>query len=340
MEQAINKQLRNKVAQKKGNYQIVYQYFASDVFDSFFAKSNHSIEYAGSQDQSLKFSGDNAFSTIKHVFDITLPAKECPSKNYSLFKLRFMQAAYGNGDEMAEITQLNSSSLIALLCFYPLNDHNPIRVSFQSKGVRHELLFTDLVIEKENPVYASNRPSSIDIALYGKDIITDDSVVLLLESKFGEYFSDESKKGIGISYSDYYSRLRELKSRMNLLPNVELQASEKGCAIIGNHYCEGIKQMISHYIGATHSYELNKENRKVYLGSILFDFSELVPEASVALTDYLSCYKDLATLLNRISTEDNSGIEVIDSAFTYQAFFHEFVQEYKLDEDVADFYRL
>jgi hypothetical protein len=176
--------------------------------------------------------------------------------------------------------------------------------------------------------------------LYGSDINTGESVVLFLESKFAEYFST-GDHSFGISYSGFMSRLISLKRSLGLLSDVEFAEPDKKCHINGKaHYCEGIKQMIAHYIGATNSFELDVERRKVYLGTILFDFSELVPDAKTALNDYMDCYKDVATLLNTVSAEDHSGVDVLDEAFTYQSFFQSPRIEFRLDEEAAALYRL
>lgn len=106
-----------------------------------------------------------------------------------------------------------------------------------------------------------------------------------------------------------------------------------------SHYCDGIKQMISHYIGSEKSYELNQENRTIYLGTILFDFSSLAPDSKNSLEDYKTCYKGLALILNSIANNHKKDIRIIDDAFTYQEFFSK-VGEFKLDEDVKEFYKL
>ena len=97
--------------------------------------------------------------------------------------------------------------------------------------------------------------------------------------------------------------------------------------------------MISHYIGSEKSYELNQENRTIYLGTILFDFSSLAPDSKISLEDYKICYKGLARILNSIANNHKKDIRLIDDAFTYQEFFSK-VGEFKLDEDVKEFYKL
>lgn len=253
-----------------------------------------------------------------------------------MFRTRFLEAAYGKGSELREITQLNSSALVALMCFYPVNDLNPIKITLVADGTNHTLSLTELHLEKENPVYTPNRPSSIDIALYGKDVSSGDNVVLYLESKFGEYFNHKNYRA-GASYKDFY---RDIVSEQNLLRDISFKADESGVEVNGpTQYCEGIKQMISHYIGSEKSYELNQENRTIYLGTILFDFSSLAPDSKNSLEDYKTCYKGLARILNSIANNHKKDIRIIDDAFTYQEFFSK-VGEFKLEEDVKEFYKL
>ena len=122
--------------------------------------------------------------------------------------------------------------------------------------------------------------------------------------------------------------------------DINFKADESGVEVNGpTHYCEGIKQMISHYIGSEKSYELNQENRTIYLGTILFDFSSLAPYSKNSLEDYKTCYKGLARILNSIANNHKKDIRIIDDAFTYQEFFSK-VGEFKLDEDVKEFYKL
>ena len=333
--------LRQQAAQKSRKYKYVYEYFADSSYDDVFNKKGLKIVQAGETSLQLKPTEDknDKFQTLEQAFNIILPSSCAPKKNHSLFRTRFLEAAYGKGSELREITQLNSSALVALMCFYPVNDLNPIKITLVADGTNHTLSLTELHLEKENPVYTPNRPSSIDIALYGKDVSSGENVVLFLESKFGEYFRSENCRA-GKSYKEFYSEIVNIQSEQNLRMDINFKADESGVEVNGpTHYCEGIKQMISHYIGSENSYELNQENRTIYLGTILFDFSSLAPDSKNSLEDYKTCYKGLARILNSIANNHKEDIRLIDDAFTYQEFFSK-VAEFKLDEDVKEFYKL
>ena len=333
--------LRQQAAQKSRKYKYVYEYFAHHLYNDVFNKKGLKIVQAGKTSLQFKPTEDknDKFQTLEQAFNIILPSSCAPKKNHSLFRTRFLEAAYGKGSELREITQLNSSALVALMCFYPVNDLNPIKITLVADGTNHTLSLTELHLEKENPVYTPNRPSSIDIALYGKDVSSGDNVVLFLESKFGEYFGHKNYRA-GKSYKEFYSEIVHIQSEQNLLRDISFKADESGVEVNGpTHYCEGIKQMISHYIGSENSYELNQENRTIYLGTILFDFSSLAPDSKISLEDYKTCYKGLARILNSIANNHKKDIRLIDDAFTYQEFFSK-VGEFKLDEDVKEFYKL
>lgn len=334
--------LRQQAAQKSSEYKYVYKYFADPSYNDVFNKKGLKIVQAGETSLQFKPTKDNdKFKTLEQAFNIILPSKCAPKKNHSLFRSRFLEAAYGKGSEVGNITQLNSSALVALMCFYPVNDLNPIKITLVADGTNHTLSLTELHLEKENPVYTPNRPSSIDIALYGKDVSSGENVVLFLESKFGEYFGSENCRA-GKSYKEFYSEIVNMQSKQNPPMDIQFKADESGVEVMGrthSHYCDGIKQMISHYIGSEKSYELNQENRTIYLGTILFDFSSLAPDSKNSLEDYKTCYKGLARILNSIANNHKKDIRIIDDAFTYQEFFSK-VGEFKLDEDVKEFYKL
>ena len=332
--------LRKQAAQKSRKYKYVYKYFAHPFYTDVFNKKGLKIVQARKTSLQFEPTEDNdKFKTLEQAFNIILPSNCAPKKNHSLFRTRFMEAAYGKGSEFREITQLNSSALVALLCFYPVNELNPIKITLVANGTNHTLSLTELHLEKENPVYSPNRPSSIDIALYGNDVASGENVVLFLESKFGEYFGSENCRA-GKSYKEFYSEIVNIQSKQNPPMDIQFKTDESGVEVNGpTHYCEGIKQMISHYIGSENSYELNQENRTIYLGTILFDFSSLAQGSEISLEDYKTCYKGVARILNRIANNHKKDIRLIDDAFTYQEFFSK-VGEFKLDEDVKEFYKL
>lgn len=330
----MSKEKRKIAAKNSRRYKAVYEYFKQDRFDEFFQTKGHEIDYAGKHEDSLKFSTDrDSFKCLTRVFNIALPAKAAPDKNYSLFKARFLEAAYGNGHEANEITQLNSSALAALMFFYNVSDSNPLILSFTIKGKKIRLKFTSVILEKENPVFAANYPSSIDIALYGNNEDSGNPAVLFLESKFGEYLTVRNCSA-GKSYKNIYELIEAQKTKMGVLQEITFKTGDI-CHILGpEHYCEGLKQMVSHFIGAKNSYELNVEGREIYLGSILFDFNG-IEYAQTKLDSYRKVYEGLAKVLNDI--DDNRRINLIDSILTYrQVFFKN--KDFKCDKEVIALY--
>ena len=219
--------LRKQAAQKSRKYKYVYEYFAHPLYDDVFNKKGLKIVQAGKTSLQFEPTEDNdKFKTLEQAFNIILPSNCAPKKNHSLFRTRFMEAAYGKGSEFREITQLNSSALVALMCFYPVNELNPIKITLVADGTSHTLSLTELHLEKENPVYSPNRPSSIDIALYGKDVSSGENVVLFLESKFGEYFRSENCRA-GKSYKEFYSEIVNIQSKQNPPMDIQFKADER-----------------------------------------------------------------------------------------------------------------
>lgn len=318
---------------------IVCSFFCNDILDDFF---NSRLNYLSTFPKFGSLEEDDKFAILSNVFNIKLPKQDAPEKNYALFKSRFYEAAYGNGNEIRHITQFNSSALAALMCFYNINAQNPIDINIDG----HMLHLTSVVLEKENPVFKG--PSCIDVALYGSNE-KNEKVVLFLESKFGEYLKQSKNYEAAGRYKEYYEKLSGINKEVST--GLRFEAGNKNIIYYsdkGKHYFDGIKQMISHYIGATKSYELNVEKRKVYLGTILFDFSDgiidkdLKNESKGLLDDYKRCYGDIAKLLNKLS-ENNKETEmdkvtVIENAFTYQDFFKQ--NPHVLDADVKKFYQL
>lgn len=325
-----HKEKRLIAAQNATQYKTIYRYFAQEKYDNFF--DSRKIEFAGKTESSLRFVG-KGLQCLSNVFELKLPAKNPPECNYSLFKARFLESAFGEGNEANEITQLNSSALLALMFFYSINDMKPLYLPVPVNGVVHKLKFTNVLFEKENPVYAANHPSSIDIALYGVDEETAEKVVLFLESKFGEYLT-AGDCAAGKSYREDYLELETKRMQHSLLKGIEFTCTDIPKVSGKSHYCQGIKQMISHYIGAKQSYEANVEQRAVYLGTILFDFGT-IENSQTSLEQYKKDYAGLSKILNSI--EDNTSVKVVDSAFTYQQIFGN-NQSFQVDPSVRELY--
>ena len=92
--------LREQAATKSRKYKYVYEYFADSSYDDVFNKKGLKIVQAGETSLQFKPTKDNdKFKTLEQAFNIILPSNCAPKKNHSLFRTRFMEAAYGKGSE-------------------------------------------------------------------------------------------------------------------------------------------------------------------------------------------------------------------------------------------------
>lgn len=251
----------------------------------------------------------------------------------------------GEGDEKRKIHSLRSSSLLGLLTFYKVHSGYSIRLRKSINGEMIDFIFDRVVFEKTNRVFhPSLGLSSVDVALYGT--ANGEQCVLYLESKFTEYLEgkDMTRKEknhqvsypISNKYAGYYHQL------FRAFPGLDCSIEKGGISLFSNdgkaHYCDGIKQMISHYIGSKNSDDLFK-GLKVYLGTILYDFSSYdcsVDSGGRVIQDYKSIYLELAKRLNAFGV---NGLTVIENAFTYQDIFNQ-IQGYSLDKSVKEYYQL
>jgi len=280
--------------------------------------------------------------SIKDVFGIDDP----------LFDDCYDEVVNGEGHEDSKINSLRSSSLLGLLVFYSVRLGQ--RLVFETVINRKPISFSlnRVVFEKTNQVFHPKTGlSSIDVALYGT--ANGEDCVLFLESKFTEYLTRRDmrkayKRG-GVSYPISWKYVSYYERLMRDFPGIDVMYTEKkGIEMIGHdlHYCEGIKQMISHYIGASHSDELNIEGRKVYLGTILYDFSNYssVDDGKI-IEDYKSSYHEIAKRLNEFSNMGladsiySKNLIVIEDAFTYQSFL-DLTKGFVIDQSVKEFYSL
>ncbi|MBQ4478943.1 MAG: hypothetical protein II945_10125 [Bacteroidales bacterium] len=280
---------------------------------------------------------------IKDVFGI----------NNDKFDECYKAVANGEGHESSKIKSIRSSSLLGLLTFYKIHLGNNMVFStkINDDTKETEFCFNEVVFEKTNRVFhPSLGLSSIDIALYGT-ANGKNKCVLYLESKFTEYLEKKDMKKsisrnradkypISKKYADYYKEI------MRDYPFLKVNIEDNGIELEGKdkqHYCEGIKQMISHYIGAKNSEDLYK-GLKVYLGTILYDFKPTdvveheVDHDGEKLKDYMACYTALAKRLNKIPNK-SSDLVVIETPFTYHDFFAK-LKNYELDDSVKRYYSL
>lgn len=138
------------------------------------------IEKNGSSYRITGVPGENG-ETIQQAFNV---------KNKEAFEPKYKKAVSGNGDEAKKILTLHSSSRLALMVFYNVEE-NPITLEIEGKPME----FNYSTFEFKNPVIGY--PSNMDVVL----LSTDRKVVLFLESKFSEYYMSASEKSDFISNS-------------------------------------------------------------------------------------------------------------------------------------------
>ena len=132
--------------------------------------------------------GENPLVVLERVFHIYEDSKR---KN---FEDKFEQAISGDGQEIARILTLHSSSLLSLMNFWQVSESNPLI----HKGVE----YTKVYFERKNNVIPGRKPSNIDIVLVSRDGET----ILFLESKFTEYLKP-GKTWVAEAYLPFYKRI-------------------------------------------------------------------------------------------------------------------------------------
>lgn len=256
----------------------------------------------------------------------------------ALFKKKLGQAVSGNGNEWMKIITLHSSSLLALLCFYNVSADNPLLLD----GCR----FTESFFEVKTPV-KNNSYSNMDVVLKGEK--SGRKVLLFLESKFCEYLQSGKCDGIKANvYGDAYSKLGLLNYAQQKIKPLEfvmtdgiitISSSERYC------YCNGVKQMLSHYIGISnfvrgnHGKLQNGQFRRdpdedVLFGEIIYKLPGYV-DTKGRFEKYRDLYRQLAGVIN---SNEETRFRMFEDIFTYQDIFmnNGFIK----DQLVRDFYDL
>ena len=257
---------------------------------------------------------------IKEVFGIT---------NKS-FDEKFNQAINGAGQEWRELNVFHSSSLLALLCFYNVSNDNPLSVKIEGKTCK----FTTSEFEVSNTIgkniSVKNYSSHIDVKLTGE--CEGKSVSLYLESKFSEYVNQRGKTSFSYTddYNTIYSKLQGKIEDLDIIIGCDeitlVQTNNKRPA----RYWQGIKQMISHYLGMKNCKD---KSELIYLGEILYDFRPYIPNDFFG--DYEDIHKQLVDAFELIEIEPQS-FKVGKNILTYQGVF----KSYNLDERVRELYNL
>ena len=285
----------------------------------------------------------DVLETLQKVFDIQSDS----------FKKKYEMAISGDGQEVKRISTLHSSSLAALLLLYSVSKNNPLRCELDGKNYK----FDDCYFEVKTNVKDSHF-SNMDVVLVGKNSDGRD-VLFFLESKFSEYLNTGMCNNISLDvYKDKYKELGLMGD--NAIPELLFTKGEGKdnveCLQIKSsprepHYCSGIKQMISHYIGLTNFVEkgeealepkqkshlgeivkLRNDGTVFILGEVLFDFGDTVDEGASKLSRYSTIYNKLATILNK----HTSKLYILPTILTYQ----ELLKNFKLDKNVKNFYQL
>ncbi len=313
----------------------------------------YSTRYQKESDNSYCFGGElNKEQIIANAFGIN---------NIELFAIKYKMATEGSGEEKWKISSLHSSSLCALLHFYNVTEDNPLILELVTdKQPKRVIEFTESFFEYKSPVI--NNPSNMDVVLLGKDNGQD--VVLLLESKFSEYFLGASSvlHDVSNQYLDkkYASALYtdEVLTKMGLRKKPDGEGYFKLESFDGQFYIGGIKQMISHYTGVMNvlngeSYDekgkksevqekvknaINKENAVVILGEIVFDSIigdlELRPKVKCG-SAYSDKYEKLALQIKDL-TKENKRFEIITKELGYSLFKD---NKHKIEPKIKEFYR-
>lgn len=308
---------------KSAEEKSLYKFFQGNAFlttGNIQLKSNYSK--GKKSPWSLAFAGP----CIKDVFKIDDP----------LFCSKFMEAISGDGQEANKITTLHSSSLASLLVFYSVSKDNPIYLTVNGK----EEKFIESRFEVKNEVSPkSGNYSNIDVVLSG------DNCILYLESKFSEYLGSGSVEVSKVYYyDDIYERLSDVlkDAGVHLVEKEPKRFLERIDA--EPFYNEGLKQMISHYLGVTTELRKGEERfggKSVVLGEILFNFGDRVSVAPRKYQSYKEAYAILKEGLARCAEEDGTGL-IINNLTTYQCVLaskanHKFLMN--LPKSIRQFYR-
>ncbi len=317
----------NRIAKKKISYAFL-QRSAKAFFESVEAPATSPTIWKGNpSNNSLSFGKpiendrEQAFNILSRIFDI----------QDKKFKTKYDEAIDGDGQEWRRITTLTSSSLLALLCFYDLSEDNPLEMTLGQREFR----MTSADFEVKDQVSESHF-SNIDVVLKGKDKARPQKDVhILLESKFSEYLTYGKYSGISKTvYGEIYNSLSDTLTEMGL-KTVE-EGADKLCLTTATgrccHYVGGIKQMISHYLGAK-SYSRENPEVEVILAEILFDFGK---DQEDKLADYCQLYEKLAEELNSLDESEDNSVKVWDKCLTYQ----ELLRGKQLNPRVRLYYQL
>ena len=260
-------------------------------------------------------------------------------RNKELFREKYKQAINGDGNEEKRINVLHSSSLAALLFFYGIDESHPLKLEIEGIDYTFDRSYFEVKTVVDG-VHLSN----MDVVLEGKNV-QGERVALFLECKFCEYLNSGKYTGISADvYKQAYIDLGLFESStiepiMAREKNGELDLS----ASKPYHYCAGIKQMISHYMGvrnyAEHGDDALDVNSQfkgkfpdvILLGEILFKFDEKVdPKGKYGI--YAEDYRKLAKTINE--KNQVKKLRMLNDILCYQN-----IENRALDVRVKRFYQ-
>lgn len=304
-------------------------------------------------------------------------AEKFEIKNNELFCEKFNEACSGSGQEALKITTMHSSSLCALLFFYNIASSNKkLELKLGNDSPEETYVFDKSFFEFQNVVIEGRQPSNMDVVLVGYEKKnTSQKVVLFLESKFSEYYSTlKDTMEIPLAYLEnkYGDKIYNDKLKVAQYDIQTNGGSKSKFNLIAPNktYIDGVKQMISHYIGVRNllngvkveerACKAHKEvvdaidnHAKVFLGTIIFDDlftppkGKQIDEKEKYYDTYEKSYKSLAEVLNKVpnTTQNDNGVErtvdltVLVEPFTYTKLLNEMTtQQYDLDEKVKEYY--
>ena len=308
---------------------VYWEFFANSEIPGAFEKT----EWHGKP-------SDNSFSFVVEEHDKCNALIEIFGiKNEELFREKYNQAINGDGNEKKRINVLHSSSLAALLFFYGIDKNHPLKLEIEGDDYTFDRSFFEV-----KTVVNGTHQSNMDVVLEGKNV-QGESVALFLECKFSEYLNSGKYAGISAEvYKQAYTDLGLFKSStlepiMAKENNGELELSTSK----PYHYCAGIKQMISHYMGVRNYAERGdnaldensqfkgKQPDVILLGEILFKFDEKVdPKGKYRI--YAEDYRKLAKAINEKNTVKK--LRMLNDVLCYQD-----IENRTLDVRVKRFYQ-
>lgn len=286
--------------------------------------------------------------------------------NYDIFK----DVTTGEGNEILRIRRLGSSSLCGFLHFYSVAIKEK-KITFPSKYFGESLTFDEAYFEYTNPCIHKGRDSSVDVVLLNRK----EHNILFLELKFAEYTKTPKKihpsAGYDIEYAkrsdsgDYCdSTYRDLfslkinekcfmidkdipvfcdftikdirKKNGKIEKSITLQFAGKDKER-NTLYLDGVKQIISHYIGIKRFIKNGRKFIKknvenfipvnIYYGEMVFDQGK---RNKSKLEMFSKAYEKIAS---RLETND---IHFAKSIMTYQDVFTD--NKDIINDDIRNFY--